>query len=458
MKNKSMRALTAFLIVVLIAAFTACGSAPRGPAGTPPLESPAAIPTEAEPTLAPSPEPYTPMDIFGIEFDPYAETDFPDIFTVFAASFSKGSAKLEGRDPFVLSMTGSGNMFACIAYWSDVAGLGLDEGKKMELLEEYRANGCFCEFTGADGQIVTIRQADPQDDRYEYVEADGSHGFAGGGCVIDITCYVDDTDMEKYTQLVRDNYSMDALVAVADYFDVNTDFGECGIEVNLHKKEAKTSVTYYVPDTEAVRKSIAANIKSDWWEWYGNLETWISYDDNIGYKLTLNSGEGAITVEQSAKKLNGSGDAESLAEVSLTKLGFGFDESGTCGVYEEREPHYVSVAIHRPEWGDFDGDWNIEYMDNDVNGYSLRITCHEIEGRYHVSIEKGGVSCAYETYPEKEQVGWEYPDLETVHRMFNDAFGTEEKELYSVPLDNFGQFVQDRFGMSIQELYALPKQ
>lgn len=40
--------------------------------------------------------------------------------------------------------------------------------------------------------------------------------------------------------------------------------------------------------------------------------------------------------------------------------------------------------------------------------------------------------------------------------MFNDAFGTEGKELYDKPLAYFEQVVQERFGMSIDELYALP--
>lgn len=95
-------------------------------------------------------------------------------------------------------------------------------------------------------------------------------------------------------------------------------------------------------------------------------------------------------------------------------------------------------------------------MDTDVNGYSLRITYHAEEGRYHVSLDKDGESCAYETYSGKDQIGWEYPDWDTVHRMFDDAFGTKEKELYFKPLENLEQLVQEHFGMSIDELYALP--
>jgi hypothetical protein len=127
-------------------------------------------------------------------------------------------------------------------------------------------------------------------------------------------------------------------------------------------------------------------------------------------------------------------------------------------VYEEREPHYKSIAIARPEWGEFPEDWNIEFMDTVINGYSLRITYHANDGRYHISLDKDGESCAYDCYPDKDEFGWEYPDIETVHRMFGDAFDSQGKELYYPALAHFEQFVQERFGMSVDELYVAPKQ
>ncbi len=436
------RIISILLIVLLICTLTACSKQPVG------SSEPSSTPQESsEPT--PEREPYKPMDIFGEEFNPFG-MDSP--FTVFAASFNKGSAKL-GKDQFVLSMTGGGNMYACVAYLLDVSGLGLDEGKKFERLEEYRSNGYFLEFTGTNGQVITIRQADPNDDRYEYVEADGQHDFTGGGCVIDITYFINDADVEKYTKLVSDNYNMAALTPITDYFDTNTDFSECGIKVNVHKEEARAYTVYYVTDVKTVQQSMQANGDAPWWEWNGMMQTAFIYD-GMDSKLTFDIKGGAITVEQLDVNFN----KPPVADGSLTALGFGFDEAGVCGVYEEREPHYKSIAISKPEWGDFADDWNIEYMDADVNGYSLRITYHASEGRYHISVDKDGETCAYDTYPEKDEKGWEYPDIDTVHRMFNDAFGTKEKELYSVPLEYFEQFVQEHFGMSVDELYAAQKQ
>ena len=103
----------------------------------------------------PEPEPYTPMDLFGIEFNPYADTEFPDNFTVLYASFNKGSRKLEGKNPFILSLSADGNMYAAVAYLADVS--GLSEQEKNDRFDDYSKIG-FCEFTGTDGTtILTTR-------------------------------------------------------------------------------------------------------------------------------------------------------------------------------------------------------------------------------------------------------------------------------------------------------------
>jgi len=145
------------------------------------------------------------------------------------------------------------------------------------------------------------------------------------------------------------------------------------------------------------------------------------------------------------------------SENSLIGLGFGFDDAGICGVYEQHEPHYMSVAIHRPEWGEFTDDWNIEFMD-EVNGYGLRITYVAEEGKYHISVDKNNARAAFDYLPATKEYTGEHPDQDTVIRMFNDAFGTQGDGFYGKPLAYFEQLTQDRFGMSVDELYTLPKQ
>jgi hypothetical protein len=138
------------------------------------------------------------------------------------------------------------------------------------------------------------------------------------------------------------------------------------------------------------------------------------------------------------------------------QLGFTADIAHAVCLYEQHKPHYISIAIHRPEWGENPNGWNVEFTDTDVNGYNLLIMYFADEGRYHVCVDKDGVDCAFDNYPATNKYGWEYPDLDTVHRMFSDAFGVPGKELYQKPLAYFKQVVQDRFGMSLDALYSLP--
>jgi hypothetical protein len=390
--------------------------------------------TETESTQ----RPYKPMDIFSGKFNPY--TDMADIFTVFAASFDKGSPKLEGRNPFVLSMTAEGNMYAAVAYQADMA--GLSEEEKNNRFNDYSEYG-FCEFTGTDGRVVTISQTQPHDEQHE-----------NGACLIELTYDVPAMDMEKYIDLIRDNYNMNALSSVAEYMDIETDFAECSISVDLQKNETTVAVQYYVDDSEALQQSIAAELQSEWGEWYGHPSTNITCG-LIRNTLVFDSRFGdAVLILQTSNELNTPLSEYVEPEFSLVKFGFVFDDAWTCGVYEEREPHYKSVAIHRPEWGEHPDGWNIELCDTNVNGYSLLMWYYADEDMYHISLEKDG-GASYDYFPATgEHTG--HPD--EIAQIFNDCFGTQGDDFYDKPLAYFEQFVQERFGMSIQELYALPKQ
>lgn len=450
--KRNLMALLSLALAVMLAACANQPSALNEPEAAPQAtaktaETPNSTP-EPTPEATPEPKTYVPMDIFSDEFNPFG-TEVQGIFTVFEASFDKGSDMLEGKSVFVLSMTGSGNMFACVAYLADVA--GLSEEEKNQHINAYLEGG-FCEFAGKDGRIVTIRQARKDDDRYEYVKADGSHNQTGPGCVVDISCFIDEAGIEKYTKLVQDNYSALAMQPVCDYFDTSTDLSECGISVNVHKNEAHTYAVYYLPDADGVRKSIEANVDANWWEWSNHSYASFVHND-MECVLIFDSRAQAITVQQNTKKP----DLPPAAEGSLTALGFGFDDAGTCGVFEQREPHYISVAIARQEWGAFNEDWNMEFMDTDVNGYILRITYQASDGGYEFSLNKDGMGCSFRRYPATGEMGWEHPDPETLHRMFNDAFGTEGKEMFFAPLDYFEQYIQEHFGMTFEALYALPK-
>lgn len=134
-------------------------------------------------------------------------------------------------------------------------------------------------------------------------------------------------------------------------------------------------------------------------------------------------------------------------------LGFTANEDEAACLYEKSG---LQIAIHRPEWGASPEEWNIEFYDPDVNGYSLVMQYYAGEGKWHVSMEKGDAYCAYDDYPATDTKGWEDPGIEAVHQMVGDAFHSQGKELYYKPLEYFEQVVQELFGMTVEELYALP--
>ncbi|MGI6072773.1 MAG: leucine-rich repeat domain-containing protein [Lachnospiraceae bacterium] len=165
-------------------------------------------------------------------------------------------------------------------------------------------------------------------------------------------------------------------------------------------------------------------------------------------------------LEEKDFSLDGSSEQPEAAEQpvasenSLMGLGFGFDDAGTCGVYEQREPHYASVAITRPEWGEHPDGWDIELSDSDVNGYTLIMWYYADEGKWMISIE-GDNGGKYDYYPA---TGKHDVHAENVPQVFNAVFGTQGDGFRDKPLAHFEQWIMKLFGKSIDELYALPKQ
>ena len=153
-------------------------------------------------------------------------------------------------------------------------------------------------------------------------------------------------------------------------------------------------------------------------------------------------------------------DVVSEAQNTYEMIGFTFlDYKGTY-FYEELNPHKFELSIHKSQW-DADApeenrvDWNMEFIDYDVNGYRLQMLYYDAERKFNVYIEKDGAEAAFDFHPNSDEVGGEYPDLQTAHWIFNDAFGTKEKEMYHWPTDYLESVLHERFGMGFKALYGL---
>jgi hypothetical protein len=145
---------------------------------------------------------------------------------------------------------------------------------------------------------------------------------------------------------------------------------------------------------------------------------------------------------------------------AFTRLGFTFlDYKGTY-YYEEKDPHEIHLYIHRPE---FDTnvspenrlDWNMEFFEADVNGYSLQFFYYEADDSYLAVLEKDGVQAMIKIQSATDEPGDTSPDLDTARQMFNDAFGSEGDDFYVAAHKYFEGFLEDRFDMGAETLYGL---
>lgn len=145
---------------------------------------------------------------------------------------------------------------------------------------------------------------------------------------------------------------------------------------------------------------------------------------------------------------------------AFTRLGFAFIDYRGTYFYEEQDPHEIHLHIHRSE---FDTnvslenrlDWNMEFFDADVNGYSLQFYYYEADDRYLAELVKDGVQASVNIRPATGEPGDTSPDLDIARQTFNDAFGTEGDEFYNAAIKYFEQFLQDRFGMGVEEFYGM---
>ena len=385
---------------------------------------------------------YVPKDMLSSPFNPYGDMEIPDIFHIFGATFSNGADKLSGKAIYTLHMTAEGNMFAAVAYHADV--VGLEEDEKIQRINEFLNEG-FCQFEGIDGTIVTIRKTNPDDNRYAYKE----------GCLIEVEFPLEDDEIERYTNLAKDNFNLNAIDSVSRYLGSTSDWNRCDFIINNHLNEAIVSVAYNINDLEEVQSSITKNVEMDWYDKQSG-SIGMSYGI-INTKFEFDYDGGIVYVSQISNELGSPLSEYTEPEISLTKLGFGFDDDKICGVYESREPHYMNVAIHRPEWGDFPEDWNLEYLD-EVNGYVIRITYHADEDKFHITSEKNNLKGCFEYIPKTKEYLGEYPDKETVAKVFNGTFDTQGDGFYEKPMLQFQQILETHFGLSMEELYAMPIQ
>jgi hypothetical protein len=400
----------------------------------------------SEPTSAPTPEPepFAPADIFGSDFNPFYDVKFPENFNIYSADLNIGDPKFDGMPKYVLSMTAEGKTDESITFLSKLAGIE-DENNINNFLKEFNKSG-FCEFKSTDDVTFTIRKTDKNDDRYQYVE----------GCHIDLWVDLDSSKAPAYIQLVSDNFNINALSAVADYFDVTPVFDECGIHVDLHKNFAETRLNYDVKDVTAVQQKMVQGIKSNWYD-TDNGKMGLSYG-MVDFEILFDNKGGQIDVMEKTTDMQSALGDYTAPEVSLSTLGFFYAEKDGLCTYEDKKEG-IMVAIYKPEWGArpiTDNNWDITYL-HEVNGYLVVVWYYANEQKYSVQADKGNLTARYDYFIETGEYGNEWtPDADTVKEHFCTVFGTQDDDVFAKAVSLLEQTLKDRFDLSLQELYALP--
>lgn len=433
------RFCTLLLVITMILTMTACSQQSAKV-----TQTPASTPTQSQeqstPTITPEPEPFAPKDIFGSEFNPFFDVEFPDSFNIYGALFDIGDPKFDGKAKYVLSMTAEGKTNEAITFLAKLAGIKDADGAN-KYVDEFNKGG-FCEFQSADGSLFTIRKTNQNDDRYQYVE----------GCHADIQVNLNEDVSSKYILLVGDNYNVNALNVAANYFDVKPIFEECGIYVNLHKKSIEINMRYAVKDVAAIQQNMQKNIKSTWYD-ANNGKMGLSYG-MIDMEILFDSRRSQISVTEKTSEMQNALADYTASDVSLSSLGFNYAEKDALCTYEDKRKN-ISIAIYKPEWGNRNDGWNIEYL-HEVNGYNLAMWYNAQKQEFRIQADKGSSSAVYYYFIKTNKYGEEWPDPDTVKKQFKAAFGTQDGDVYQRAMSLFEQTIQERFGMSWEKLYALP--
>jgi hypothetical protein len=276
------------------------------------------------------------------------------------------------------------------------------------------------------------------------------------GAHIDISVDLDSSKTPGYIKLVSDNYNINALSEVADYFDVTPEFDECGINVNMFMNSAETNVSYSIKDTVALQQKMAQAIKSNWYD-PDNGKMGLSYG-MIDFEIMFDNKGSQVFVSEKTGDMQAAMVDYVAPDVSLATLGFNYSKKDALCIYEDKEEK-IQVAICKPEWGArpaTDNNWNVQCL-HEINGYLLVVWYYADEQKYTVQADKGNLTAKYDYSIETGKYGNEWtPDSDTVKEHFFTVFDTKDGDIFAKAIAMFEQTLKDRFGMSLEELYALP--
>ena len=402
--------------------------------------------TTIEPTETPEKKLLAPINLLGKEFNPFYDVDFPEGYEPYAAKFDTGDPNKNEKPIYSLYLTAKGDPAAIVDFAARLAGID-DEASIGSFAKEIKkSSACIIDGTsnGKGMNIVCGVKKTQQGSDYEQCDD-------VDGCRLELIALIDKESIPEYRAVFTDNYNFKIFGSFSESFTGSLIPDRFSVTVNTQKpKFILVSGVHQINDPAALIKSMSENLKYDWYDKEG-ICIGLSYGRiNTGIKADVENN--LVTVEHT---LNDAGTASRdyiKPDVSLSTLGFGYSEKDALCVYENNG---YRVAVHKPEWGQRKDKWNIEFFYN-TNGYNLAIWYIESEQRYTVQVDKGSSVAKYDYYAAENRFGDEYPNQETIQKLFEKVFGNSEAYQYQEAIDKLNKYFSDTFGMTLEKLYALP--
>lgn len=404
--------------------------------------------TTLEPTneITPEEKLLAPIALLGKEFNPFYEVTFPNGYEPYAAIFDPGDQEKTGKPNYVLFLTAKGDPVEIVKFVSHLAGFDDENNINSNVGGMNKEGYCTIDGTSNGKGMNIICQVKKTKEGGNYEECNDVDG-----CRLALTAFIDNGKLPQYEGLIKDNYNINIPGDLADYFAKTLLIDKCSITVN--KQNPKFTSIYAVHQVEgsaALLKSMAAILKYDWYDDNGN-SMGITYG-RIYSDIKANVENNTIVIKQALNNAD-TASRDYVEPVTLSSLGFSYSDKDALCIYEDKQNGY-RIAIHKPEWGQREDKWNIEFF-HSVNSYNLVVWYIESEKRYTVQVDKGNSIAKYQYYMSENRYGDEYPNQETIQELFKKVFGDSGAYQYQEAIDMLNKYFKDTFGMTLEKLYAL---
>ena len=386
-----------------------------------------------------------PADLLSDELNVFSDVSFPEGYTVYAAGFENNV----NFGLYELYLTAEGNPEDIVIYISNLLGLSTEESIR-ESIDAFHSNGSATIFgTQVEGGLnadCDIKATKENDYDYDYVP----------GCTLRLRSPI--TDSADYEKIIEDNYNLNSLTEVADFFDLTPVTGQSQIYVRKSRNNAQIDAVYNtVDDVAEVMESMKAAM------------TYEYFDENIYVMNLLDYGDVVNTIffdleNNSISIFQGLGDSGKnykdykTATTKLTDLGFRnyIEKDALCEFKDDA--HNLNIVINIPQWGSRpdERDNSCVQFFNGINGYLLAIWYYPEEQKYVVQADKDDTSAKFQYYEKTGEISDEWAASGEPKEQFINMFGSSAQEdVYMESIELFQGYVKDTFGMNIDELYAL---